>query len=280
MNELVKVKFHGDELEALKDAQGKVWVSLKRCCENLQVDDYTQSRKLKNKAWAVTSEMTATGLDGKSYVMTMIDLESLPGWLFTIDARKVKEAVREKLIRYQREAAKVLAEYFFGIQQTPTPPANNLLAQLAILNQQCAMSLQILQEQQESLVRVERQTAIVNAGVQDHEERIEQIEQKQAEAAANLLPPASGMQAPAKTTRALIRERINFYAQATGVSYADCWRTLYREYFYRCNSNLTLRAKNAKIDRLELAEREGEIDTLYSVACDVFRIQSPVSAVA
>jgi hypothetical protein len=173
----------------------------------------------------------------------------------------------------------VLAEHFFGVVQPPAP-AGTLLNQLAILNQQCAMSLQILQEQQNSLRMVEQQAAIVNAGVQDHEERLERIEQKQTEAAANLLAPTSGMQAPSKTTRALIRERINFYAQATGTSFADCWRTLYREYFYRCKSNLTVRARNAKIDRLDLAERDGEIDTLYAVACEVFRIQPPASSVA
>ena len=38
----------------------------------------------------------------------MIHIDCLPMWLATIDARKVKEAIREKLARYQKEAAKVL----------------------------------------------------------------------------------------------------------------------------------------------------------------------------
>jgi hypothetical protein len=107
---LVKVSFHGDELEALKDEAGKVWVSLRRCCENLGIDVDSQRKKLKGKGWACTVENTVHDSSGRQQQLTMIDLDTLPGWLFSIDARKVKEQVREKLARYQREAARVLAD--------------------------------------------------------------------------------------------------------------------------------------------------------------------------
>ena len=84
-----------------------MWVSLKRGCENLGLDVESQRKKLKGKPWAVAVQNTVTGPDGKQYAMTCIDLDTLPGWLFSIDARKVKEELREKLARYQREAAKV-----------------------------------------------------------------------------------------------------------------------------------------------------------------------------
>lgn len=121
-NALVQVNFHGDTLDAVRDGD-KVWVSLRRCCENLGLDLETQRRKLRGKAWAVTGEMPATGPDGKSYVATCVDLDTLPGWLFSIDARKVKEQVREKLAQYQREAARVLADHFFRRQEQPTTSA-------------------------------------------------------------------------------------------------------------------------------------------------------------
>ncbi len=81
---------HVDTLDAIQDGDGKVWASLKRLCENLGVSMQVQLRKLKTKSWAVVTEMVTTGPDGKQYTMSMIDLDSLPMWLASIDARKVK----------------------------------------------------------------------------------------------------------------------------------------------------------------------------------------------
>lgn len=111
---MVRVDFHGDTLDAIQDDGGKVWVSLRRCCENLGIAYDTQLRKLKSKAWAVVTQKVTTGSDGKRYKMAMIDLDSVPLWLAGIEDRKVKEEVREKLARYQRECARVLADHFFG----------------------------------------------------------------------------------------------------------------------------------------------------------------------
>jgi prophage antirepressor-like protein len=46
-----------DTLDAI-ERDGKVWVSLRRCCETLGLDLSTQLRKLKAKAWASVVEMT------------------------------------------------------------------------------------------------------------------------------------------------------------------------------------------------------------------------------
>lgn len=112
-SELVKVPFYGDELDAVRNTQGVILVSLRRCCDNLGLDFSTQLRKLRSKSWASVVEMT-TQMPGSDQPreVTMVDLETLPGWLFSIDARKVAEHVVEKLARYQREAARVLANHF------------------------------------------------------------------------------------------------------------------------------------------------------------------------
>lgn len=110
---LARVPFYGETLDAVKTADGKVWVSLRRCCENLGLAMEVQLRKLKGKAWACMTEMVMQiPGDAQSRSYAMIDLETLPGWLFSIDARKVSEHTREKLAKYQREAARVLAEHF------------------------------------------------------------------------------------------------------------------------------------------------------------------------
>jgi hypothetical protein len=121
-NSIVKVEFRGGELEAVKK-DGKVWVSVRRVCEALGIDVESQRKKLKDEArapWAVTVMMTATGPDGKNYQTFMIDLDSFPMWLGTIDASRVREEIRPMLITYQKEAAIVLRDHFFG-KRTETP---------------------------------------------------------------------------------------------------------------------------------------------------------------
>lgn len=137
-NAMVPVQFHGDTLLAVKDEDGKVWVSLRKCCESLGVPTEKQIRKLKSKPWATMALRAMVADDGNVRQMSMIDLDTLPGWLFSIDARKVKEDVREKLARYQKEAARVLADHFFGRrgQSVPVDTTQQLLGLLVQSHQQ------------------------------------------------------------------------------------------------------------------------------------------------
>lgn len=113
------VKFHGDEIEATL-IDGEVWVSLRRCCEAVGLSVAAQIVKLKAKSWAGVAEI-ATRDEGSNLqrITTMIDLDTLGGWLFSIDERKVKVEVRDKLVRYQKEAVKVLRRHFFGDAAKP-----------------------------------------------------------------------------------------------------------------------------------------------------------------
>lgn len=108
------VKFYDDGLLAVVDAAG-VWVSLRRCCDCLGVSMEGQLKKLKDKPWGCVKEMfMQVEGDYQQRNHVLINLRSLAGWLFSIDARKVLPSCREKLIRYQQEAADVLADHFFG----------------------------------------------------------------------------------------------------------------------------------------------------------------------
>jgi hypothetical protein len=56
--------------------------------------------------------------DGKLREAFCVHLDCLPMWLATIETSRVAEHVRPKLVCYQREATKVLADYFFGRSQS------------------------------------------------------------------------------------------------------------------------------------------------------------------
>jgi hypothetical protein len=123
-NNIVKVGFHGGEIEAVKQGND-VWVSVRRACEHLGIASNGQVEKLKEKEWAVNKMILSTGPDGKKYQSFMLHLDSVPMWLATIDTNRVHEDVRSLLVAYQKEAAKVLREHFFGTSNSKAKGLSN-----------------------------------------------------------------------------------------------------------------------------------------------------------
>lgn len=125
-NQIQLFNFRGEALEVSKQGDD-LFVGLRRCCEALGVSTEAQAAKLKSKGWAVTAMIEGTGPDGKQYMMTALHLDSLPMWLATISETKVAEEVRPKLLAFQKEAARALADHFFGrrgsVMATPSPAA-------------------------------------------------------------------------------------------------------------------------------------------------------------
>jgi hypothetical protein len=58
--------------------------------------------------------MEARDASGREQRMFSVHLDTVPMWLATIETGRVRPEVREKLVRYQKEAARVLAEHFMG----------------------------------------------------------------------------------------------------------------------------------------------------------------------
>ncbi len=125
MANLVKVDFHGDVVEAEKDGD-VVWVGIRRVCDNLGLAHQPQFKKLQSKAWATVTLRVTVADDGKTREVACIPLKAVPLWLATVDVRNVKEGIRAKLEKYQKECADVLAAHFFGAPKpavVPTAPA-------------------------------------------------------------------------------------------------------------------------------------------------------------
>ncbi|MGP5048996.1 phage antirepressor N-terminal domain-containing protein [Glutamicibacter ardleyensis] len=127
---IVQIPFHSTSINAVMH-EGKPFVSLRHMCESLGIDIESQRKKLNNKAWATAVLITATGSDGKTYPMTMIDRRTMTMWLATIDVNRIKEESRELLINFQNEAADVLDQHFSGAVAQAFDPAS--LSRLDIL---------------------------------------------------------------------------------------------------------------------------------------------------
>lgn len=117
---VVHVPFDNDSIEAVPDG-GRVLVPLRPLCERLGLEPGAQRKRLQRHSWACAA-MMAVQVGDQTRELFCLDLDSLPMWLATIDTRRVRPEVRPKLERYQREAARVLRDHFFG-HADPVPAA-------------------------------------------------------------------------------------------------------------------------------------------------------------
>lgn len=131
-SELVQVPFHGDVIEATKDAEGNIWVPIRRPCEALGVAPNNQIEKLKKKSWVRDMMIISHDNSGRPQELWSLHLDCVPMWLATIDSNRVRPEVRVKLELYQKEAAKALADYFLGeARHAPTGISRELVEVVA-----------------------------------------------------------------------------------------------------------------------------------------------------
>ena len=122
------VKFHDDFLEVVKVAasgavdkvDGKYWVSVKKVCENIDIDFNRQHRKLKSDP-TFHSKLVEVQTNGGVQKVFCIPFEKLNGWLFSINQNRVKPEVKQKLIAYKEECFDVLFHHF--VEKATQKPA-------------------------------------------------------------------------------------------------------------------------------------------------------------
>jgi hypothetical protein len=106
--QMEEVPFHGDVVLVVQERDGEVLVPLKRLCENLGIAYARQAEKVKGDGRFNYTLMSIVAPDGKRRKMVCLPLDQVSGWLFTVNANRVRQNLREKLNQYQRECVKVL----------------------------------------------------------------------------------------------------------------------------------------------------------------------------
>lgn len=135
------MEFYGDTITVVLvqlSGETKIFIPLKPICDFLGVSWDAQRQRitrdivLTEMALPITITTLTTDPSSrrpKNSVMLCLPLEYLNGWLFGINALRVKEEVRDRLVRYQKECYQKLAEAFLYRSSItyPTQAENNLI---------------------------------------------------------------------------------------------------------------------------------------------------------
>jgi hypothetical protein len=115
------IEFYGDELAAVRvdmEGQSIIYIPVRPICDYLGVDWSAQYRRI-NRDPVLSAELTpcvvvtaTQGQPDQRRDLLCLPLDMISGWLFGINANRVKEELRDRLIQYQRECYRVLADAF------------------------------------------------------------------------------------------------------------------------------------------------------------------------
>lgn len=112
----VLVPFNGDTILSFKDENGKVWFAVHTICEMIGLTADSAVREIKNDE-ILGAEHTIQSVqvgEKQARKVLCLPIQLLNGWLFSIQASKVNEEARKKLLLYKKECYEVLYNYFFG----------------------------------------------------------------------------------------------------------------------------------------------------------------------
>ena len=167
--------FYGDEIVAVRTNDHVVHVPIRPICDLLGVDWSAQRRRI-TRDTVLLGEMRSvavTAMEGDRLItreMQCLPLDYISGFLFGINAERVKPELKERVVRYQRECYKVLAEAFQEGRLTADLAFDDLLAGESPAAQAYKMAAAIMQ--------MARQQLLLEAQVGEHASRLDAYEER------------------------------------------------------------------------------------------------------
>ncbi|MFD2837561.1 phage antirepressor N-terminal domain-containing protein [Azotobacter vinelandii] len=128
--------FHGQTLAVITGPAGERLVAMKPICEAIGLQWEAQLKRIKrHPVLSQGMSIMTTPSAGGDQETTCLPLDYLNGWLFGMDASRVKPEIRERLVQYQRECFAALAAYWQqgeAVRPRTTLPAGGTAAPLRL----------------------------------------------------------------------------------------------------------------------------------------------------
>lgn len=173
------VEFYGDELTAVRAEDGRVYAVISHMCNALGIDTQGQTRRIQRqhvlvRGYGWVDILSTQGDVTQRRRAQVLRIDLVPLWLTGISTRSIQdEQTREKLVKYQEEAADVLWEAFQEGRLTASEGFDDLLA---VADSELVQAYQVAQ----AVVRLARNQIVLEARlkgrIEDHEQRLENLE--------------------------------------------------------------------------------------------------------
>ena len=144
----------------------------------------------------------------------------------------------------------------------------------ALKNKSAALSeLEILQQSVNALVEQERKVKEIEWRTANIESKVANIEKMHDEATKRLFAlPLSENTMPEKSIKAKVNELVRSYATANQLDYQDVWHKVYKELYYTYHISInSYRKIHSKESKLDVAERNGILDKIYTIISNMIR---------
>ena len=237
-----EVIFYEDVITAVlisHNGKEEIYIPLRPLCEYLGLDWSAQYRRINRDAVfsevsqgvAVTTTPSPDGRGGGVQEMVSLPLKFLPGWLFGINPSRVKEELRDKIIRYQRESHDVLWEAFQEGRLTTEIAFEELLGSDTPAAQAYKIAAAIMKMARQQLM-LESQLGSHTAQLANHEQRLEELEATLGGPGHNITPDQTMQISQAvKAIAAEIEKRTkrNEYGGVYGQMYREFGITSYKQ---------------------------------------------------
>ena len=241
--EQVSVPFYGHELVAVRMEDGQIAAVLRWLCEGMGLNQQSQLRHIRGRQ-ALACGLVDVQVDtaGGPQVMSALTLDVMPGWLFTVDERRVKAEAQADVVRFQQEAVQVLAAHFTQ-PHSPTPalPAPVALTETMPVAPTIAANAgpserrvwrQLMREWLDRLDELDTWRMTTESRVEAVEGRVETVEGQVSEI-ARIIPEIVerlGEQPLTAAHQGAIQQGANLIHDALGVPHATLYNELRRQF--------------------------------------------------
>jgi hypothetical protein len=222
------VEFYDDEIVAVQSVDGQVYVPIRPICDLLGLNWSGQRQRimrdpvLSKKTQPCVVVTHTQGQPDQRREMLTLPLDYISGFLFGINANRVRENIREKLIRYQEECYTVLDEAFREGRLTADPAFSELLEGESPAAQAYKMARAMMELARNQLL-LESRLSVHDLRLDDYEKRLEGIEATLGDPAHYVTPDQASQISQAVKTVAMKLSKASGRNEYGGV-YGELYR--------------------------------------------------------
>ncbi len=226
-----QVLFYEDEITAVRTSDGTIYVPIRPICNLLGVS-WTGQRRRINRDPVMAEVMTPVNVTfmghehGNPQIVTTmcLPLDYISGFLFGINASRVKLEFRERIMRYQRECFKVLSEAFQEGRLTADSTFSELLQVDSPAVQAYRMASAIMQMARQQIL-LEADLKTMKAQVGDNTQRLEAVEEILGDPGRHITPDQA-----AQISQAVKAVALALSKQSGRNEYGACYGEMYRKF--------------------------------------------------